>query len=151
MYWGEPYFKNKLGFVDPLIGTPRPIVIVEDNVDDQFLLRREIEFLFGDAPVIVFRNGTGLLRYLYRYRSEGDEKKPWLILLDLNMPEMNGINTLKALKKEPALADIAIVIISGVLDDEEIHACSQHGATAFLPKPCTRKKLMDLMHHNVEQ
>lgn len=122
-----------------IVNTGGPILIVEDNQDDQLLLWREVKFLFGDVPVQTFSNGVQLLDYLKKKEEEGGEaKQPRLILLDLYMPKMDGFKTLDKLAAEKFTADIPVVVISGTRSDDEMDKARQHGAHAFLSKPFSR-------------
>ncbi|MEZ0261375.1 MAG: response regulator [Alphaproteobacteria bacterium] len=122
-----------------IVNTGGPILIVEDNDDDQRLLWREVKFLFGDVPVQTFTNGVQLLDYLKRKAEEGEAAKPpRLILLDLYMPKMDGFKTLDKLAADAATANIPVVVISGTRSDDEMEKARLHGAHAFLSKPFSR-------------
>ncbi len=135
--------KGALGSIDALRGTKRPIAVVDDNSDDQFFLRRELSFLFGEMPVITFANGAALLHYL---QDHCDDERPWLILLDLHMTGMDGLRTLEFLHGRKALNDIPIVVVSGTTDKREVHAAFGYGARAFLPKPLSRWDFVKLLN-----
>jgi CheY-like chemotaxis protein len=123
------------GNIEALLNTKRPIAVVDDNSDDQFFLKRELNFLFGEMPVITFQNGASLLHYL---QDHFDEDRPWLILLDLHMAGMDGFRTLEFRHARKGLNDIPVVVVSGTLDKREIMAAFGYGARAFLPKPLSR-------------
>lgn len=131
------------GSVQALLGTKRPIAVVDDNSDDQFFLKRELHFLFGDMPVITFPNGAALLHYL---QDHYDEDRPWLILLDLHMTGMDGFRTLEFLKGHKGLSEIPVVVVSGTLDRREMKAAVGRGAKAFLPKPLSRWDFIRLLN-----
>jgi CheY-like chemotaxis protein len=119
-----------------------PIIIVEDDTDDQLLLWREVKFLLGDAPVQTFSNGVQLMEYLDKGREAGEKafkkERPRLILLDLHMPKMDGFKTLDKLMKAKDVADIPVVVVSGTRSDDDVTAARNHGAKAFLSKPFSR-------------
>ena len=131
------------GSVHAVVGTKRPIAVVDDNSDDQFFLRRELNFLFGEMPVITFPNGAALLHYL---QDHYDDERPWLILLDLHMAGMDGFRTLEFLHSRKGLTDIPVVVVSGTLDKREIHAAFGYGARAFLPKPISRWDFIKILN-----
>jgi CheY-like chemotaxis protein len=133
------------GRVNPMLGTRRPIAVVDDNSDDQFFLRRELNFLFGEMPVITFPNGAALLHYL---QDHFDEERPWLILLDLHMAGMDGFRTLEFLHGRKGMNDIPVVVVSGTLDRREVQAAFGYGAKAFLPKPISRWDFIKIMNGN---
>lgn len=119
-----------------------PIAIVEDDSDDQLMLWREVKFLFGDVPVKTFGDGAQLMNFIDKEKKTAKEDfrahKPRMILLDLNMPKMDGFKTLKKLQKEKATADIPVVIVSGTRSDDDIVKAKAAGAYAFLSKPFSR-------------
>lgn len=125
----------------------RPIAVVDDNSDDQFFLKREMNFLFGQMPVITFQNGAALLHYLQEHFE--DNERPWLILLDLHMMGMDGLRTLEFLHGRKNLADIPVVIVSGTLDRREVNAAFGYGARAFLSKPISRWEFIKLLNNGV--
>lgn len=133
------------GQVNALLGTRRPIAVVDDNSDDQFFLRRELNFLFGEMPVITFPNGAALLHYL---QDHFGEELPWLILLDLHMTGMDGFRTLEFLHARKGLNDIPVVVVSGTLDRREKQAAFGYGARAFLPKPLSRWDFIKILNGN---
>lgn len=132
-----------VGSVHAMLGTKRPIAVVDDNSDDQFFLRRELHFLFGEMPIITFPNGAALLHYL---QDHYDDERPWLILLDLHMAGMDGFRTLEFLHGRKGLTDIPVVVVSGTLDKREIHAAFGYGARAFLPKPLSRWDFIKILN-----
>jgi two-component system, response regulator len=134
---------EKQGQFKTLLDTRRPIAVVDDNSDDQFFLRRELNFLFGEMPVITFPNGAALLHYL---QDHYDEERPWLILLDLHMAGMDGFRTLEFLHARKGLNDIPVVVVSGTLDRREIQAAFGYGARAFLPKPISRWDFIKILN-----
>jgi len=122
----------------------RPIAVVDDSLDDQFVLRRELGFLFGQMPVVTFQSGAGLLAYLNEHDNE--QGKPWLILLDMHMPRIDGLRTLDLLNERHDFADIPVLVISATHNDNEIQTALQKGARAFMPKPLSRFDFMEILN-----
>lgn len=119
-----------------------PIFIVEDDKDDQLLLWREVKFLFGDVPVQTFSNGAQLMDYLSdKEKTDPQDKqkqKPRLILLDLNMPRMDGFKTMDKLQGRAVTKDVPVVVVSGTRKNEDMEKAKKGGAHAFLSKPFSR-------------
>lgn len=132
------------GFVSPISDTARPVAVVDDNLDDKEFLRREIGFLFGEAPIITFFSGNALITYLQDHPREQD--LPRMILLDLHMTGLDGLRTLEFLRREPKFAAIPVVVVSGTQDKAKVRAALSAGAQAFLPKPVSRRDFMDILH-----
>jgi CheY-like chemotaxis protein len=130
-----------------------PIFIVDDSEDDQHFLGHEIKALFGEAPIMVFKNGMRLVDYLYEAirlgRTHGGQTEiPRLILMDLYMPGMDGLSALQILRKDLRMLDVPVIILSGTKDIREIERTYEFGATAFLPKPFSRQEFIQAIHHN---
>ncbi|GAB2554696.1 response regulator [Spirosoma aerophilum] len=106
------------------------IFVVDDQADYRFILQQ----LFGQhcptAPVRFFAGGKALLEELARIGYQ-----PNLILLDRYMPDLDGYQTLLALKSQPAYTKIPVVMISSEASPLEINECFEAGAHSFLSKP----------------
>ena len=109
----------------------QPILIVDDSVDDFEATRRA----FGKAnlanAIKHAHSGQEALDYL---RSE-TEAKPGLILLDLNMPGIDGRKTLEIIKQTPNLKKIPVVILTTSDDERDIRACYELGSNTYVQKP----------------
>ncbi|MEZ0262219.1 MAG: response regulator [Alphaproteobacteria bacterium] len=137
------------GTIETLVGSQRPIAIVDDNSDDLFQLQHELKFLFGETPVLSFSNGLALLNYLQHPLSE--KERPALILLDLHMDKVNGLRTLEFLRAHGTLADIPVVIVSGTKDTRDMLATYRSGAKGFLHKPLVRGELIKALRGRPQQ
>jgi CheY-like chemotaxis protein len=120
------------------------VILVEDDPDD-----RELFFLFyserSDILLLpCLENGLDLIAYLHGLQPEND--LPDLIVLDQNMPKMNGKQTLEYLKANERFANIPTVIYSTYTDSLLIHECTKLGAGMVAVKPIDAegyKKMMD--------
>lgn len=122
----------------------RPIAVVDDSLDDQMTLRRELGYLFGKTPVIAFLNGAALMNYLEDH--EAAQEKPWLIVLDMHMPRMDGLRTLDLLAERRDYAEIPVLVVSATENDNEIQTALQKGARGFMHKPLSRHEFMDVLN-----
>ena len=103
-----------------------PILIVDDNPTNQDILRRRLEKHGFDC--MLADNGNQALAII-------EEHKVDLVLLDLLMPDMNGIEVLHAIRSIPSRRELPIIIVSGLNDARGIAKCLSHGATDYLAKP----------------
>ena len=110
----------------------KAVILAEDDSDDQFLF---VNFL-SDHPVMdlasAVANGEELITVL---DNTTDENLPSAIILDQNMPKMNGLNTLQFLKSNDRYARIPVMVYSTYINDILIRNCMNAGATMVLSKP----------------
>jgi two-component system response regulator len=111
-----------------LVG-PRRILLVEDDSNHRWVMRRILESAFGDE-ITVEDAETGA-RALERA-----ERKPAidLMLLDLGLPDMSGIEVLKRIRENPVTRGLPVVVLTSSQDREDIQSAYQFGANSFVSK-----------------
>ena len=109
---------------DEIAGSP--ILIVDDNPTNQDILRRRLEK--HGFNCMLADNGHQALAIIEEHQID-------LVLLDLLMPDMNGIEVLHAIRSNPGKGELPIIIVSGLNDARGIAKCLSHGATDYLAKP----------------
>jgi CheY-like chemotaxis protein len=117
-----------------------PILMAEDDLDDRLLARRALNENYVANPLITVNNGEELLDYLYqkgKFSDPATSPKPCFILLDLNMPKMDGREALKIIKEDEKLKDIPVVIMTTSKAEEDIFESYHEGANSFITKPVT--------------
>jgi CheY-like chemotaxis protein len=129
---------------------PITILICDDDEDDRMLTQQALEAAHISNSLRFVKDGEQLLDYLYQ-RGEfagetGKAPRPGLILLDLNMPKMDGREALKVMKKDPALLDIPVVVLSTSRLDEDIVRSYRLGVNSFITKPVTFSGLVEAMN-----
>jgi chemotaxis family two-component system response regulator Rcp1 len=117
-----------------IMGRPIEILLVEDNPGDVILTREALTDCKIANRLQVAVDGAEALRML---RGEGDAEavRPDLILLDLNLPRMSGTAVLSAIRADPALAMIPVVILTSSAADEDIVRSYRLNANAYVTKP----------------
>ena len=115
----------------------KKILLVEDDPQDVELTLAGLEENHLANNVAVARDGAEALDYLYRrgkfkMRSGGD---PILVLLDLKMPKVNGLEVLKAIKADESLKLIPVVVLSSSRETPDLVECYKHGVNAYVVKP----------------
>jgi two-component system response regulator len=114
------------------------ILLVEDNPDDEeltLLALKEGKIL---NEVIVARDGVEALDYLFatgKYRDREVSRLPQLILLDLKLPKMDGLEVLKRLRADPRTALLRVVILTSSSEEGDIVASYRLGANSYVRKP----------------
>lgn len=113
---------------------PPPLLVVDDDAFVRKVIGKVLET--ANYRPIFAANGIEALKLL-------SEERPALILMDFEMPGMNGIEVTFKLKADPTFRDIPIVMLTGHSEKEVSTACAQAGANGFIVKPCTRDKLLE--------
>jgi CheY-like chemotaxis protein len=119
------------------MAAPR-ILLVDDDPEDRDVMRDALEQLDARNEIICAENGEAALKLLTDH--EAPANYPCLIVLDLNMPKMNGTQTLQQLKADERFRHIAVVIYSTSVNLFEKDICMKSGAHAFITKPITYKE-----------
>ena len=114
----------------------KPILLVEDDDVDQMVIERAFKDLKIANQLVKMANGEETLEFL---KTESN-KKPCIILLDLNMPRMNGIEFLKILKADKALKKIPVVVMTTSGAEQDIVESFRLGATGYIVKSIDYKK-----------
>lgn len=114
------------------------IVLAEDDQDDYLLISEAFEASHIHTDIRWVKDGRALCDYLQRRDAYCDPKQsPWpdLILLDLNMPKMNGFEVLREIKRDPALKAIPVVVLTTSGAGADIDKAYQYGASSYIKKP----------------
>ncbi len=119
----------------------RPILLLEDDTVDAMTVKRALKDLHILNPLVRVSNGEEALVYL---RDESKEK-PCVILLDLNMPKMNGIEFLKIAKAEEKLKRIPAIVLTTSKDDQDRIRTFQLSISGFVVKPVDYMKFVEAM------
>lgn len=124
------------------------ILLVEDSPDDILIVQRALK----EARIInrlwVVRDGQEALDFLQHkeeYQDVAKSPKPGLILLDINLPKINGLEVLKRIKEDPDLKTIPTVILTLSGRDEDIARCYSHGCNSFIQKPVDFEKFVEVV------
>jgi CheY-like chemotaxis protein len=129
---------------------PITILICDDDEDDRMLTQQALEQAHISNALQFVEDGEQLLDYLYQrgaYAGEmGKAPRPGLILLDLNMPKMDGREALKVIKGDKTLCDIPVVVLSTSRFDQDIIRSYQLGVNSFISKPVTFSGLVEAMN-----
>jgi CheY-like chemotaxis protein len=122
------------------------ILLAEDDPDDRLLLQEALQEGRLANELTCVADGEELLDYLHqRGRYRGGAPRPGLILLDLNMPKLDGREALRAIKADPSLRQIPIVVLTTSKAEEDVLRSYDLGANSFITKPVTFQSMVDLM------
>lgn len=120
----------------------RPILLVEDNPIDLDLMLRAIKKHNMVNDIQVARDGDEALDYLPKW--EQDKTLPCVILLDLKLPKVSGLDVLKQLKSNPVSASIPVVILTSSSEDKDIETAYALNANSYIVKPVSFDKFVDV-------
>jgi CheY-like chemotaxis protein len=108
------------------------IVMIEDDEGHARLIEKNIIRAGVTNPVVHFPNGTTALQYL---EQNGDSARSLLVLLDLNLPDMTGIDILQKLKSHEGLKRAPVIVLTTTDDKREIERCYELGCNVYITKP----------------
>lgn len=120
----------------------KPILLVEDNPLDVDLTLRAFQRRKITNPIEVARDGEEALAWLPRW--EAGEVQPVVILLDLKMPKVDGLEVLRQLKGHAVFRAIPVVVLTSSAEDRDVREAYKLGANSYIVKPVDFDKFMDV-------
>lgn len=114
------------------------ILLVEDNPDDEFLALRALKKNNINHDIKVVRDGLEVINFLFaegNYSDRNPDKIPELILLDLKLPKLDGIEVLRLIRNNPNTHMIPIVMLTSSNEEKDILNSYKFGANSFICKP----------------
>jgi CheY-like chemotaxis protein len=117
--------------------TPVTIIMIEDDEGHARLIERNIRRSGVHNEIVPFTNGTDAVKYMFGSDGTGlaHKGRALLILLDLNLPDMSGIEILRRIKDSKALKAAPVVVLTTTDDSEEIKRCYELGCNVYITKP----------------
>jgi CheY-like chemotaxis protein len=128
-------------------GEPIVILMADDDADDRLLARDAMKESRLGNPFYVVEDGRELMDYLRRVGKYATQEapRPGLILLDLNMPRMDGREALREIKSDPDLRCIPVVVLTTSKTEEDVLRSYDLGANSFITKPVTFERLVEIV------
>ena len=121
-----------------------PVLIIEDSLQDAELLRQIIlKTSYNFAPVLV-ESSEDALRYLNDVELE-KQKRPGLLLLDLYLPGVAGLDFLKMFHQNPRFKDIPVIVLTGSQEREDLVKSYKFGAACFMKKPYNLEEIKEAL------
>jgi CheY-like chemotaxis protein len=124
------------------------ILLAEDDADDRYLINEALDESGVSCQLFIVEDGDELLDYLQRrgkYQDEQAWPQPSLILLDLNMPRLDGREALSLIKTNPELRGIPIVVLTTSRAEEDVLRTYSLGVSGFITKPVSFTGLREVM------
>lgn len=128
----------------------KTILLVEDNPDDELLTLRALKKSKIHNEVVVVRDGAEALDYLFATGSFSDRdptQLPQVILLDLNLPKVGGLEVLERLRAHPPTSLLPVVILTSSLEEIDLLRGYQLGANSYVRKPVDFDQFVNAARH----
>jgi CheY-like chemotaxis protein len=109
---GRGEVRQKSLITMPSVNHPPTILVIDDNSADIFLLRHGLDQQGEPYQLEILADGPAALRFIDEHRTGWREPNPRVILLDLQLPKHNGLKVLRAIKREPVLAHIQVLVLT---------------------------------------
>lgn len=120
------------------------ILLVEDNSEDAELTIRALK-KNNITQLMHVKDGAEALEFIFgtgQYADRNIENKPKVVLLDLNMPKVSGIEVLQQIKSDPRTKSIPVVVLTSSKESPDVEKCYNCGANSFIVKPVGFKNFM---------
>ena len=124
------------------------ILVADDDADDRMMAKDALDECRLSNQLHFVEDGVDLMNYLRRqgrYADAATTPRPGLILLDLNMPKMDGREALREIKADPALRRIPVVVMTTSKAEEDIYRSYDLGVSSYVAKPVTFEGLVEVM------
>ena len=124
---------------------PAQVLLIEDNEDDVELTLEALNDSRVRLDVHVARNGVEAMEFLKRKGEYADKPRPDLVLLDLNLPLMDGREVLRGIRDDPDLTDLPVVVLTTSQAEEDILKVYKLHANCYITKPVDFNKFTELI------
>jgi CheY-like chemotaxis protein len=121
------------------------ILHAEDSVDDAMLTRLALAEGSATIELHQVRDGAEALQFLRNEAPYDDAPRPDLVLLDLNMPRLSGHETLDAMKTDPALTAIPVIVLTTSESPHDVLRCYEHHVNSYVRKPIDFDRFVEVM------
>lgn len=122
-----------------------PLLLVEDNESDAFILQRALKAVGVSNPLFVVRDGEEAIKYLAAHHNGSEGSLPYLVLLDLKLPKLSGFDVLEHIRATPALCHLLVVVLTSSDLDYDIRKAFEAGADSYLAKSADVSGLQELL------
>lgn len=127
----------------------KTILLVEDNPDDEALTLRALKHHHITNEVVVTRDGAEALDYLFAtgvYAGRDRNIKPQVVLLDLKLPKIDGLEVLRCLRADALMQLLPVVILTSSNEEKDMLAGYELGANSYVRKPVVFQQFMEAVH-----
>ena len=125
------------------------ILIAEDDAGHFQLIKKNLWLTCVDSDIIQFKNGQEVLDFLFKTGTEVylEDKKRYILLLDIRMPQVDGIEVLKRIKKDEELQKIPVIMLTTTSEAGMIKQCYELGCSYYMVKPVNYHRFMEAVRN----
>ncbi len=124
-----------------------PILLVEDNPDDEELTIRALKKNKISNRVDIAHDGVEALDYLFQKDGNADRPLPQLVLLDLKLPRLDGLQVLKEIRANERTRLLPVVILTSSKEEQDLMAGYSNGANSYIRKPVSFNEFIEAVRH----
>ena len=124
------------------------ILLAEDNLDEILLTERAFAICHISENLLVMHDGQDVLNFLYRqenYQDKFPKEKPSVILLDLNLPKISGLDVLRSIRDNAETSKIPVIILTSSTDDRDISESYKLGVHEYIRKPTSFAEFIQII------
>lgn len=127
---------------------PLEILLAEDDEGHARLIRRNLKRAGVTNEIVHVTDGQQALDFLTRRGTYADRKgdPPLLLVLDINMPRVSGVDVLRAIKSDPATSQLPVIVLTTTDDPREVERCYQLGCSIYITKPVKYEEFSDALN-----
>ncbi|MDJ0658523.1 MAG: response regulator [Crocosphaera sp.] len=126
-------------------GNATRMLLVEDDPNDIELIQLALENYHFVNQMDIVEDGEQALQYLFGINGNNPRQQlPRLILLDLKLPRINGVQVLEAIRRDPHTKNIAVVVMTSSAEDRDIQACYNLGVNSYIIKPFDFQQFIEI-------
>lgn len=125
------------------------ILIAEDNAGHFQLIKKNLWLTCVDSDILQFKNGQEVLDFLFKTNTEIylEDKKRYILLLDIRMPQVSGIEVLKRIKEDEELRKIPVIMLTTTSEASMIKQCYELGCSYYMVKPVNYHYFMEAVQN----
>jgi CheY-like chemotaxis protein len=125
------------------------ILIAEDNAGHFQLIKKNLWLTCVDHDILQFKNGKEILNFLFKTDTETylEENKKYVLLLDIRMPQVDGLEVLKRIKDDQRLRKIPVIMLTTTSDASMIRQCYELGCSYYIVKPVDYHYFMEAVQN----
>jgi CheY-like chemotaxis protein len=121
------------------------VIISDDDEGHTFLIKKNLNRVGIKKNILSFKDGEETLQYFHKSKKNNLKSKNYLLLLDIRMPKINGIEVLQKMKNDQKLSNIPIIIVTTTDDPKEVDLCTKLGCVDYITKPIDHEKFTKII------